>query len=128
MSNFLLDISRNRRAFILVAIYAGIMAGSLYLAYEIRFDFLVPEPYQVERLQVIGVIAAVKLGAIIVTRQLGSMLTYFSIPDLLRLIWTMSAATLVILAPRMLYPTYFPPPRNNAKRGRQKGSNPNVCG
>ena len=111
MSNLLVDSSRNRRAFILAVIYAGIMAASLYLAYEIRFDFIVPELHQVERLNVIGIIAAVKLGAIISTRQLGSMLTYFSIPDLLRLIWTMSAATLVILAPRMFYPTYFPPPR-----------------
>ena len=36
------ETRQNTRAVILAAIYVAIIAGSFYVAYEIRFDFRVP--------------------------------------------------------------------------------------
>ncbi len=102
MAKFLFNHGQSRRTLVLVGIYASIIAASFHLSYEVRFDFLVPPNYQAERLQLIGWVIGIKLVALILVRQLGSVLTYFSIPDLLQLIWGMSGASLVILLPRLL--------------------------
>ena len=111
MAKFLISLGQTRRTLVLVIIYAAIIAASFHLAYEVRFDFLVAPNYQAERLQLIGLVIGIKLVALIVVRQLGSVLTYFSIPDLLQLIWGMSGASLVLMAPRLLGWSEFSPPR-----------------
>ena len=111
MAKFLLKLGQTRRTLVLVIIYAAIIAASFHLAYEVRFDFLVAPNYQAERLHLIGLVIGIKLVALIVVRQLGSVLTYFSIPDLLQLIWGMSGASLVLMAPRLLGWSEFSPPR-----------------
>ena len=93
------DTAQNRRSAMLAAIYVTIICGSFFVAYEIRFDFQVPETHQAERLRMFPVVAGVKLVALIAARQLGTLMTYFSIPDLIRLLWAMAAASLVILGP-----------------------------
>jgi FlaA1/EpsC-like NDP-sugar epimerase len=102
MAKFLFIPGQFRRTLMLVGIYASIIAASFHLSYEVRFDFLVPPSYQAERLQLIGWVVGIKLVALVMVRQLGSVLTYFSIPDLLQLIWGMSGASFVILLPRLL--------------------------
>lgn len=94
--------SRNRRTFVLAAVYAAVLALGFYLSYEVRFDFVVPEAQQEERLRLMVVVVGVKLVALVLVQQLGSMMTYFSIPDLLRLIWAMSVASFIIYVPRAL--------------------------
>lgn len=94
------EIARNRRALVIAAVYGAIMTASFYLSYEIRFDFLVPQPYQEERLRFLGLAVCVKLVALIAVRQLGSMLTYFSVPDLLRVTWAMTGSSMFLLALR----------------------------
>ena len=111
MPKFFFDISRNRRTFVLAVIYAAILSLSFVLAYEVRFDFVVPTSYQEERLRLLWLVVGVKLVALVWVRQLGSMMTYFSIPDLMRLIWSMSAASLLLLVPRLLGSVDFAPPR-----------------
>ena len=111
MPRFFFDISRNRRTLVLAAIYAAILSLSFVLAYEVRFDLVVPTGYQEERLRLLWLVVGVKLVALVWVRQLGSMMTYFSIPDLMRLIWSMSAASLVLLVPRLLGSVEFAPPR-----------------
>lgn len=96
------EIARNRRALILASVYAAIMAASFYLSYEVRFDFVVPEQYQHERLRLLAAAVCIKLVALIVVRQLGSMLTYFSVPDLLRVTWAMTGASLFLLFLRFI--------------------------
>ena len=39
----MINLARNRRTFVLALIYAAVVGAIWYLAYEIRFDFLVPE-------------------------------------------------------------------------------------
>ena len=86
----------NRRAFAIAAIYAAILVASFYLAYEVRFDFVVPEQYQHDRLRLIGLSVGLKLVALILVGQLGSMLTYFSIPDLIRVVSAMTGSSVLL--------------------------------
>ena len=103
------DFPRNRRAFILAAVYASIMAASFYLAYEVRFDFVVPEQYQHDRLRLITLAVCFKLVALIAVGQLGSMLTYFSIPDLMRVAWAMTGSSLLLFLLRFMGEGFSPP-------------------
>lgn len=86
----------------LAAIYAVIVTASFYIAYEIRFDFLVPEEHQAERLRLLPLVIGIKLIALVACRQLGSLMTYFSVPDLIRLFWAMLTSSAILLIPRVL--------------------------
>lgn len=101
----MIDFSRNRRSFVLALIYAAVVSASWYLAYEVRFDFLVPEVQQEQRLHLLPWVVGVKLAALIWARQLGSLMTYFSVPDLLRLFWSMAASSVLLFLPRALLST-----------------------
>ena len=103
------EFARIRRTLILTSIYAAIMAASFYLSYEVRFDFLVPELYQQERLQLLVPAVCIKLFALIAVGQLGSMLTYFSVPDLLRVTWAMTGSSILLLAMRFLGDAFSAP-------------------
>lgn len=107
----LTDAARSRRSLVLAVIYAIIVTTSWYIAYELRFDFLVPENYQQERLAFIWLVIVFKLIALFVTRQFGSMMTYFSVPDLLRLIWATTGASAALFLLRFVGPLHFSPPR-----------------
>lgn len=96
------EISQWQRGSLLVLIYAAIIAVSFYLAYEIRFDFQVADDLERERLRLIGMVLLVKLFALYLARQFGTLMTYFSLPDLFRLAWAMGGASLVLLLPRLL--------------------------
>lgn len=94
----------------LVALYAAVLTACRYAAYEVRFDFLVPPDFQNERLWSLNVSLPIKLGFLLLFRQFGSLLTYFSVPDLLRIVAAMAAANLTAyflrwgLLPGMLSP------------------------
>src|SRR5581483_8798574 len=105
------DGSQNRRAMVLAVFYAGIITASFYAAYELRFDFVVPEQYQQERLRMIVWVVGIKLAALVLARQLGSLMTYFSIPDLLRILWAMSGSAVLLYLPRLLGSVNYAPPR-----------------
>jgi FlaA1/EpsC-like NDP-sugar epimerase len=95
---------------VLAAIYSSIAAASFYIAYEIRFDFLFPEEHQTERLRLLPLVIGLKLIALVACRQLGSLMAYFSVPDLIRLFWAMLASSTVLLVPRILgWPTLAAP-------------------
>jgi FlaA1/EpsC-like NDP-sugar epimerase len=105
------DASLNRRTAILACAYTAVICASLYLAYEIRFDFVVPPEYQQERLRLLALAVGIKLIALIVGRQLGSLLTYFSIPDLIRLFWAMAGSSLLMFLPRVFGSANYAAPR-----------------
>lgn len=109
--DFPINFWHYRRSLALAALYAVIVGASFYVAYELRFDFIVPQQHQQERLRLIGFAIGVKLVALVAVRQLGSVLTYFSIPDLLQLMWGMLGSSLVLMVPRILGWTDFSPPR-----------------
>jgi len=86
---------RVARALSLIALYTVVLAACRYFAYEIRFDFLVPPEFQQERLLSLAVNLPIKLLCLLLFRQFGSLLTYFSVPDLMRIGVAMAVANLV---------------------------------
>ena len=111
MAKLFLTLAHSRRTLVLVLIYAAIIGASFYLSYEVRFDFSVASSSQAERLRLVGWVVGIKLVALVLVRQLDSVLTYFSIPDLLRLVWGMAGASAVMLIPRVLSVSDLAPPR-----------------
>ena len=111
MMKFLFTLAHSRRTLVLLLIYASIIGASFYLSYEVRFDFSVSASSQAERLRLVGWVVGIKLVALVLVRQLDSVLTYFSIPDLLRLVWGMAGASAVMLIPRVLSVSDLSPPR-----------------
>ena len=82
--------------------YLAILAASFYLAYELRFDFALPLEMQAERLRLLKYILALKFLSLVLLRQMGSVLRYFSMPDLIRVSAAMALSSAVIIAPRLL--------------------------
>ena len=64
--------------------YLAILALSFYLAFELRFDFALPLDVQAERLHLLKYTLALKFLSLVLMRQMGSVLRYFSMPDLAR--------------------------------------------
>ncbi len=82
------------RALALIALYTAVLTACRYVAYEVRFDFLVPHEFQEERLFSLAVNLPIKLGFLLIFRQFGSLLTYFSVPDLMRIAAALASANL----------------------------------
>lgn len=85
-----------------IGIYLTILITSFYVAYELRFDFSVPTEFQEERFRLLKFAVAVKFLCLVVLRQTGSMLRYFSIPDLVRVAGAMALASTLLILPRFL--------------------------
>lgn len=85
-----------------LGIYIGIIIASFYLAYELRFDFAVPPEFQQERLELLKFAVGVKFVSLVLLRQTGSLLRYFSIPDLVRVAAAMGISSFVLISPRVV--------------------------
>ncbi|MBI2513186.1 MAG: polysaccharide biosynthesis protein [Opitutae bacterium] len=83
------------RAVSLIALYGSVLGACRYFAYELRFDFLVPQNFQEERLLSLAFNLPIKLLLLVLFRQFRSLLTYFSVPDLLRIAAAMASANLL---------------------------------
>ena len=82
-NRIIIRINTVQRNVILVVTYSTILFLSLYLAYDLRFDFYVPSIYKENRLISLCVSLPIKLFFLLLFNQFGSLLTYFSIPDLI---------------------------------------------
>ncbi|MCC5838636.1 MAG: polysaccharide biosynthesis protein [Opitutales bacterium] len=90
MSRFVFSFGRRSRWLLLGLIYAAILVAAAWFAFEVRFDFRVGERFGYVRNMVIVPMVLCQLIALIVARQFGTLLSYFSLPDLLRLVVAMS--------------------------------------
>jgi FlaA1/EpsC-like NDP-sugar epimerase len=90
------------RFLLTVGCYLAILAASFHLAYELRFDFAPPPEMQDERLRLLKYALVVKFLGLVLLRQMGSMLRYFSIPDLIRVAVAMAASSALLITPRLL--------------------------
>jgi len=98
------------RFLVKIMAYAAIIAVCFFVAYEVRFDFAVPPEEQIQRVRTLWLILGIKTAALIVFGQTGSMLTYFSIPDFIRLGSALLFSSVLMVFPRMMgYPLYTPP-------------------
>ena len=89
------------RVVALVLLYGAILAFCRFFAYELRFDFFVPDQFQQERLVSLAVNLPIKLLCLLFFRQFGSLLTYFSVPDLLRIAAALALANFVSYLSRL---------------------------
>lgn len=88
------DRNRNKRAFFSLLIYAILLTAAMKLAWEIRFDFEVPENFRDDQWRTMIPMVLAKLAFLVMLRQFGSVLAYFSMPDLVRVGWAMFFASL----------------------------------
>lgn len=95
MSRFVFSLGRRSRWFLLGFIYAAILAAAGWFAFEVRFDFNVGERFAYVRDMVIVPMVLIQLIALLVARQFGTLLSYFSLPDLLRLVVAMSVTAVL---------------------------------
>ncbi len=73
------------RVWLLLVVYAVELSATLWLAYELRFDFVVGEASQRERLVVMLWFVPMQLAVLALFQQLNPLLGYFSTPDLARM-------------------------------------------
>ena len=85
MKTLRLDLSTPLRFWVLLVVYAVELTVSLWMAYELRFDFLVEPQYQHERLVVLCWLIPLQLVLLGLFHQLSTLLGYFSTPDLARM-------------------------------------------
>lgn len=98
---------------ILVA-YAAILSMSLWLSFQLRFDFFVDSGFKTHRDSIavsILWIIPLKLCVLFIGRQFSGLLAFFSTPDLIRLCSSVTIGSALIIIPRLLNMDIMIPPR-----------------
>ena len=111
MKIFRLDLSPPQRFLVLLLLYAVELAASLWLAYDLRYDFMVdPVSYQ-ERYFVLFWLVPLQLVLLGLFHQLTSLLGYFSTPDLARMFHALFFSACAALIVWIVAGEGFAPPR-----------------
>ena len=84
------------RGLVLLGAYALICALCRYVAYELRFDFMVPPEHQAGRLSSIAINLPMKLGFLFLFGQFSTMMSYFSLPDLIRVAGAVGTVVVIV--------------------------------
>lgn len=95
MTNYLKNNAFKLRSWLVGILYLGLLSAAYWLAWELRFDFTVPERMAEDRLLWMLPMVMVKMALLMVLRQFDSMLSYFSLPDLLRIVLAMVVASVL---------------------------------
>lgn len=96
---------------LLTILYATLFLFSLWLSYQLRFDFEVPPFYASQFLVSCVWILPLTLVCLYSFGQFNDLLSYFSIPDLKRIVYAMGSASLAVFAVRALELGSLGPPR-----------------
>lgn len=97
MIHALSSITLVRQTFLLFS-YTLLATASLLVAYCLRFDLVIPEAQQLNFYTILVPFVLLKLALLYGFGQFGSFLSYFRIPDLFRLFWALSTASLLLAA------------------------------
>lgn len=111
MKTFRLDMSPSMRFWVLLAVYAAELTASLWMAYELRFDFMVEPQYQQERLLVLCWLIPLQLVLLGLFHQLSTLLGYFSTPDLARMFHALTISSAIAIVLFVVWGEGFVPPR-----------------
>jgi FlaA1/EpsC-like NDP-sugar epimerase len=95
----------------LLVTYGNVLAGSWWLAYQLRFDFNVPALVQMGLAKDWHTVLAVQLIFLASCGQFSGVTRYFSLPDLYRLALALMGSAVVIWLIRSLDFGLFAPPR-----------------
>ena len=99
------------RSLVLLGFYGSWLSISLWLGYELRYDFVLTPALWLEMWNHLKWIVPVQLLLLVVFGQFSGLLSYFSIPDLRRLFYASSAASGVVLVDWYSSAGYNAPPR-----------------
>ena len=98
----------------ILVVYAAILSISLWLSYQLRFDFFVDPGFETHRDSIavsILWIIPLKLCVLFIGRQFSGLLAFFSTPDLIRLCSSVTIGSALIVIPRLLNMDIITPPR-----------------
>jgi len=99
------------RVWMLLVLYAIELSATLWLAYELRFDFVVDEASQRERVIVLMWFVPLQLGVLALFKQLNPLLGYFSTPDLARMFHALFASAILASGVWLAAGSGIAPPR-----------------
>jgi FlaA1/EpsC-like NDP-sugar epimerase len=90
---------------------AAALAASLWLGYQVRFNFAVPADTAHAFLPVFTGVIGLKLFCLWRFGQLDALLDYFSLPDFSRLFWILIIPSLVVYGVSTQFGSAYAPPR-----------------
>jgi FlaA1/EpsC-like NDP-sugar epimerase len=99
------------RKAILMLLYAGGLALSFILSYELRFDFAMEESFKQQLWGYLPLVVGLQLILLLAFRQFEGLLSYFSLPDLARLFWASFVSSAMMLAIWLASGGAYAPPR-----------------
>ncbi|MDQ6859634.1 MAG: polysaccharide biosynthesis protein [Verrucomicrobiota bacterium] len=99
------------RTVALTFLYAAVLAITYLLAFELRFDFDVPAWLTPTIWSVCAITVGTQLICMFVFDQFDGLLSYFSRPDLKRLVFACTLAAAVLGIIRLSFGVYLAPPR-----------------
>lgn len=111
VSSVVLNYSPPARVWLLALLYAVELVASLWMAYELRFDFNVGPELQQERMVALAWLVPFQLLLLGWFQQLTPLLGYFSTPDLARIFHALSISVLGGAAAWFVWGAGFAPPR-----------------
>lgn len=107
----LYEYSTPVRIWLLFMLYAIELTASLWIAYELRFDFMVEPAAQQERLLVLLWLVPLQLILLGLFHQLTPLLGYFSTPDLARMFHALTISAIIAVIVWVVWGTGAAPPR-----------------
>ena len=111
MKPFRLDLSPSQRLLLLFGLYAAVLSASLWLAYDLRFDFVVSRTDCQERFFVLSWLIPLQLIWLGLFHQLRPLLDYFSTPDLSRMFRALFLSSIGTALVWVAWGAGFAPPR-----------------
>jgi FlaA1/EpsC-like NDP-sugar epimerase len=106
-----LRLSPAIRVSVLMGAYTGTLAGSLVLAYLMRFDFSIPAADVLVMRRALLWVIPIQLAYLLVFRQFAGLLSFFSTPDLSRLFIAVLLGACTILGVWMMDGAAYTPRR-----------------
>lgn len=107
----LLEYKSSVRRWLLLVLYTCQLTASLWVAYELRFDFMMDAASQQERLIVLAWLVPLQIILLALFHQLTPLLGYFSTPDLAKLFHALTAAAIITMLVWLTVGPGFAPPR-----------------
>jgi FlaA1/EpsC-like NDP-sugar epimerase len=105
------DYSAPFRVWMLIVLYTVQLAASLWVAYEVRFDFVVEAAFQHERIVVLLWLIPLEVILLALFHQLHPLLGYFSTPDLARVFHALFISTCIAGVVWYIWGEGYAPPR-----------------
>ena len=100
------------KALILFIAYMVIFIVSIYIGYELRFDFKVPLQHQIARITNLLIIVPLKLIIFWSFGQFGGMISYFRLPNLFRIFSVLALSSAILICIWFFSSGSYSPPRS----------------